>query len=154
MGVNPNVLMSDQAVLAAAINPQSGAANTYTSGWVSMATYEAILAAVQWGAIAATGLVDAKLEQATNAAGAGAKDITNKAITQVTGSQDNGQALINLRSDELDVENGFDHVRLSITVGDTASPTAATALIAGFILGFCARYQPATDATSVAQVIS
>lgn len=154
MGVNPNVLFSDQFVLAGAIDPQSAAATTKNTGWVSMATYEGLLAVVQAGAIAATGLVDAKLQQATDSSGTGAKDITGKAITELTGSDDNKQALINLRSDELDVNNDFDHVRLVITVDDTASPTAAAALISGLLFGVCAWNQPATAATSVDEVVS
>lgn len=151
---NPNILPSNRAILAAAINPQSGAGASYSSGWVSMATYETIQAIVMAGAVAATALVDAKLEQASDSSGTGAKDITGKAITQLTGSDDNKQAIINLRSEEMDVANSFTHVRLTITVDDTASPQVATALIAGLILGHNARYQPATDATTVDEVVS
>ena len=55
---------------------------------------------------------------------------------------------INLRDDELDVTNGFSYVRLSLTVGTAAS------LISAMLLGFNARYQPATQATSVDQTVA
>lgn len=151
---NPNLLPSDRAKLAAVINPQSVVGATVTSGWVSMKTYGTILALVQAGAIAASALVDAKLEQATSSGGAGAKDITGKSITQLVGTDDNKQAEINLRAEELDVQNNYAYVRLSITVGDTASPDAAAALVSGAIRGFNARYQPATAVASLAQVVA
>jgi hypothetical protein len=56
--------------------------------------------------------------------------------------------LINCRSDELDVENGFDYARLSITVATAACD------VAGLVQGFNARYAPATDATTVDEVVS
>lgn len=147
---NVNVKPSDEAVLAAAINPQSLSPGTATSGWVSMANFEKLQAIVAVGTLGASATADAKLQQASDSGGTGAKDITGKAITQLTkaGSDDNKQAIINLRSDELDVANGFTHVRLSITVGTAAS------VVAGVVLGHDARYQPADDATTVDEVVS
>lgn len=144
-----NALPSARATIAAVLDPISQAAATVTTGWVSMATYDAICAVLQTGVLGASATVDAKLQQATSSGGAGAKDITGKAITQLTkaGSKDNKQAVINCRADELDVTNGFAYVRLSVTVGTAAS------LIGAMILGFDARYQPATVAASVDQTI-
>lgn len=152
---NPNILPSNEAVLLAAINPLSATGQTLTSGWVSLANNAALQAIIQTGALSTTATVDAKLQQAQDDSGTGIKDISGKAITQLVDSTgDNKQAIINCRGDELDVDNLFTHVRLSVTAGDTGSPTEATALVSGLVFGHHGRYQPTTDATSVAQVVS
>ena len=145
-----NILPSDQAVLAAVIDPDVLTAATHVSGWVHMGTYESIQAIVMAGTLGSSATLDAKLEQATDSSGTGAKDISGKAITQLTqaGSDSDKQAIINCRSEELDVANGFDYVRLSITVATASSDGA------GLVLGHYARYQPATDATTVDEVVS
>lgn len=148
--MNPNVLASDRARLVGIIDPDAYAAATYTTGWIAAKDYASFLAAVSVGDMAATSTVDAKLEQAQDSGGTGAKDITGKAITQLTqaGTDDNKQALINLRPEELDVENDFTHFRLSVTVATAASDAAA------FVLGFDARYEPGDDLAAVDEVVS
>lgn len=146
--MNPNIKPSDQVALLAVKDPVSQAAATVTSGWLSMANVQAILAVIQTGVLGTAATVDAKLRQATSSAGAGAKDITGKAITQlVKADNDNDQVMINCRSDELDVDGGFTHVELSITVGTAAS------IISAAVWGFYPRYQPADHVDSVVEVI-
>ena len=147
---NPNILPSDEAVLVGVIDPDLNTAATYTTGWISMGTFEAIQAIIMAGTLGTNATLDAKLQQATDSSGTGAKDISGKAITQLTeaGSDSDKQAIINCRSDELDVANGFDHVRLSMTVAVASSDSAA------LVLGHYARYQPATDAATVDEVVS
>lgn len=147
---NANILPSNRAVLMATVDPDAYGAGTVTSDWVSLADFEYIQALVLVGEMQATSTVDAKLEQATNGSGSGAKDISGKSITQLTaaGSDDDKQVIINCRSEELDVTNSFTHVRLSITTATAASDSA------GLILGHNARYAPATDLASVDEVVS
>lgn len=148
---NPNVKPSDDAAIAAVINPHSNGAGTYTTGWVDMGQYEALQAIIATGTLGVNATVDAKLQQATSNAGAGVKDISGKAITQLTQAgtdKSNKQAVINLRSEELDVNGGFEFVRLSITVAVAASD------ILGLIFGHYARYAPPTPATSVDQTVA
>lgn len=147
---NANILPSNRCVLAGAIDPDANAAGTLETGWVSMATYQSILALVAVGDLGTSATVDAKLEQATDSSGTGAKDITGKSITQLTdaGSDSDKQAVINCRGDELDVAGGFDHVRLSLTTA------VATSDSAGFIFGLDARYQPAAAAATLDEVVS
>ncbi len=148
MPANPNIKPSNQAVVAATAAPVSQGAGTLDTGWVSLVTYDAIQAIVSCGVLGASATVDAKLQQATSSGGAGAKDITGKSITQLVKATDDGKlAVINCRSDELDVANSFTHVRLRITVGTAAS------LVAGLILGHYARYAPATALAAVAQTV-
>jgi hypothetical protein len=56
---------------------------TVTTGWVDDGQVQRSGADLQTGVLGAAATVDAKLQQATSAAGAGAKDIAGKAITQI-----------------------------------------------------------------------
>lgn len=145
-----NIRFSERAAILAAINPVSQGVGTVSSGWIPVALFDRIVAALQVGVFGASATVDAKFQQATSAAGAGAKDITGKAITQlVAAGGNNRQAIVEVSETDLDVNGGFSHVQFSITVG-----TAAT-LVSALVQGVNARYQPASayNATSVAQVV-
>ena len=143
--VNSNQRISDQVVLAATIDPDAYGTGAQNSDWVDMGNFEAVLATVYAGTLGASATLDAKLQQATDGSGTGAKDITGKAITQlVKATDDDAQAIIECRSEELDVANGFTHVRLVVTVGTAASDASAT------IHGVAARYM-ADNLSSVAQ---
>lgn len=142
-----NAKISEQLAVLACINPASQGAGSVSSAWVDMANTERILGLVQVGAFGASATVDAKLEQATSSGGAGAKDITGKAITQLLAAGGNNrQALINARMADLDTNNSFRYVRLTITVG-----TAAT-LVAGGLFGGPNRYEPKSQVSTVAEV--
>lgn len=145
-----NHRLSEGLELAAVINPVSQGIGTATSGWVDMRDAKRLLALVAIGVFGAAATVDAKLQQATDGAGTGAKDITSKAITQLLAAGGNNrQALINLADDELDASNGFRFVQLSITVG------AAATLIAGAVLlGTSFETADAFNPASVAQVVA
>lgn len=147
---NPNTLPSNRAVLAGVIDPDAYTADTYTTGWISMADFGSIQAVIMAGTLGSSATLDAKLEQASDSSGTGAKDITGKAITQLTqaGSDSDKQAIINCRAEELDVDNSFTHVRLSVTVGTATSDAGA------FVLGHDARYAPADDISTVDEVVS
>lgn len=147
----PNAKGSEQLALLATLDPVSQGAGTVTTGWVNAGKFSALLALLGTGVMGASGTIDAKLQQATTSGGAGAKDITGKAITQVVkASGDNKQVMINLRSQELDVANGFGYVRLSVTVGTAAS------LISASIWGVNPRFADASadNQAAVVQVIS
>ena len=145
---NPNIRPSDRGTILAIVNPQS-ASSAQSSGWISVAQFASFQALVIVGAIGSSATVDAKIQQASDGSGTGAKDVTGKAITQFTkaGSDDNKQAVINFKPEDLDLTNGFTHVRLTIT------PATAASLICGVIQGFDARYQPPDDATTVDEVV-
>ncbi|MHA1572154.1 MAG: hypothetical protein ACTSWM_10050 [Alphaproteobacteria bacterium] len=138
---NVNILPSSQAAVVGVIDPDANAAAAYSTVWIPMIDFEAIQAIIMAGTMATSSTLDAKLQQATSAAGAGAKDITGKAITQLTeaGTDSDKQAVINCRADELDVDGGFTHVRLTMTVAAAASDSAA------IVLGHYPHYGPASD---------
>jgi len=144
-------LAVETIAVADKISPVSQGAGTVTSGWVSMARFTQLMAIVKTGVLGTSATVDAKLQQASDSGGTGAKDITGKAITQlVKASNDNNQAVINLRPSDLDVANGFSYVRLSVTVGTAAS------LIDGTLLGFIPVNAPASsvDSAGVVQIVN
>lgn len=149
--MNLNAKPSEVAAVVGVIDPDAYAANTYTTGWVDMRDFLAVMAIVTAGDLGSSATLDAKLEQATSSGGAGVKDVTSKAITQLTqaGTDSNKQAVINCRAEELDVDGGFRYVRLSMTVA------VATSDCAGLVLGFNPARGPAsdTDAATVDEIV-
>lgn len=143
---------SEAIALVGVVDPDVTTASTVTTGWIDASEFDRFLAVVSAGTLGTNATVDAKLEQATSAAGAGAKDITGKAITQITQAgtdQSDTQALINLRQNELDLANDFTHFRLSVTVGTATSDACA------HVFGYAPKYGPASDfnAASVGEVV-
>lgn len=148
MGVN--LRPSDRAAVVGVIDPDAQGTGTVTTGWVSIAQFGSLMAVIMAGTLGTSATLDAKLEQATSSAGAGAKDVTGKAITQlVKASNDDDQAVINCGQQDLDVDNGFAFVRLSMTVG------TATSDVAGLLLGLDPAYGPASDndAATVQEIV-
>ncbi len=113
-----------------------------------MANVRTLLAIISTGTLGALSTVDASLSQAVDATGTGAKAVTGKAITTLTGAG-GVQALINLQAHELDVANGYQFVELTLTVGVAASETAA------LLLGASTRYEPASayNQAGVTQIV-
>lgn len=138
---NPNILPSDRAAIVAVLDPDANTAATLTSVWIPMVNFDSIMAIVMAGTLGSSATLNAKLQQATDASGTGAKDITGKAITALTqaGTDSDKQAVINCRIDELDIANDFTHVALLMTTAVATSDSAA------IVLGFDPRYGPASD---------
>jgi len=126
----PNAKGSEQLSILATLDPGNQAPGVTNTGWVSLSTHHGLLALVQTGALATGATVDAKLQQAQDTNGTGAKDVAGKSIAQLTQASNgaNRQALINLRPEELDVNNGFVFVRLVVTVAAAAANTSAQLL--------------------------
>lgn len=143
-----NMKPSEMLAVLGTIDPVSQAAGTVSTGWLDQATYLSVMAVIQTGVLGASATVDAKLQQATDSSGTGAKDITGKAITQIVkASGDNKQAIINMKEADLDTENGFRYVRLSITVGTAASLVSAT------VYGAMPRYAAVSNQAATVQVV-
>lgn len=127
--MQPHLKFSDRVAILGAIDPASVAASTVLTAWVSLDKWHSVAAILQTGVLGASATVDAKLRQATDGSGTGAKDITGKAITQlVKASHDGKQAILEVKGEELDVNGGFTHVALSVTVGTAASQLSAVLL--------------------------
>lgn len=136
-----NRLPSEKVAIGGVIDPDVTTASTVVSDYMSMADFESAMAIILAGTLGTNATLDAKLVQATDSSGTGSKDITGKAITQLTeaGTDSDKQAIINCRAEELDVANGFTHVALSMTVA------VATSDVGGILLGLNARSEPASD---------
>lgn len=138
---NPNVPASKQVAVVGTIDPDAYAASTVVSDWVNMEDWERVMAIVMAGELGSSATLDAKLRQAKDGSGTGAKDIAGKAITQLTqaGSGSDKQAVINVRREDLDYNNGFTYVALSMTVATATSDAGA------ILLGLNPRYNDAED---------
>lgn len=148
--MTPNQKLSESLALLAAIDPVSQGAGTVTTGWVDSKNFHAMLAKIGVGAMTATSTVDAKIQQATDNVGTGVKDVTGKAITQLLAAGGNNrQVLLNFKPDDLDIANGFEFVRLSITVA------AAASLLSAELLGGHPRFSDAStlNQAGVVQVV-
>jgi hypothetical protein len=135
--------------LVGVIDPDANAAATLLTAWVDVGVYGGFLALISAGDLGTNGTLDAKLVQATSSGGAGAKDITGKAITQFTQAGadfSNKQAFIDCLSDALDKNNGFHFIALSMT------GAVATSDYAGLLFGFDPKYKSA-HAASVVQTV-
>lgn len=133
--MNEMLKPSDQVTVIDRIAPISQGAGTVTGAWVPAFTFNQYLAKIQAGVLGASATLDAKIQQATDGAGTGAKDVTGAAITQMVKATDDGKfSLINLDPNKLDVAGGFDYIRLSVTVGTAAS------LISAELFGINPRY--------------
>lgn len=147
-----NALASESAAVVGTIDPDAQTASAVLSDYIAAKDFANFQAIVLVGTLGSSATVDAKLRQATDGSGTGVKDITNKAITQLTeASPDDSdkQAVINLKPEELDVANGFTHFNLVLTVGTATSDVGAV------ILGQDPRYGPASDndLASVAEIV-
>lgn len=143
---------SDRFAVVGVIDPDAYTANTYTTGWIDMTQYNELMAIVMAGTLGASATLDAKFEQASDGSGTGAKDVTGAAITQLTqaGSDSDKQAIINLWGEDLDVDNGFTHARLSMTIATATSDAGAV------VLGGAKRHGAASsgDLSSVDEIVA
>ena len=142
--MNTNIKLNERIARLGAIPPASTAAGTVLAAagavnWFPLANFHSVAAFLNIGAMSAGSTIDAKLRQAQDATGTGAKDITGKAIAQVLAAAgSNTLVSIEAHGDDLDVNNGFGFVALSVTVGTAAS------LLSAELFGNSARYAPAS----------
>lgn len=139
--MTPNNLPSERTAIVGVIDPDVTAAGAVSTGWVAAKDFLNFMAIVFAGTLGSSATLDAKIEQASDSSGTGAKDVTGKAITQMTqaGTDSDKQAIINVKQSDLDTNNGFTHLRLTVTVA-TASSDAG-----GVLLGFDPAYGSAND---------
>lgn len=129
---------SEQIVPLAVHYPATRQVAAHVSDWVLMSKYHRAFLYLSLGAMGASSTVDVKLQEAQNATGTGAQDITGKAITQLTkaGSDDNSLVGIELRTEELDVNDGYEYVRFVVTIAVADCVYGAT------LFGLESRYEP------------
>ena len=100
------------------IGGTNSAGSDDTVHWVSMANFRSFLCMVELGTWDSSDDLDTcKLQQAQDASGTGVKDLTTSASggnydTDNPVDADGDQVFLEVQADDLDVDNGFDHVRV------------------------------------------
>jgi len=149
-----NALPSEQAALVGVIDPDVHAAGASVSDYADLSKFKLFAALIFAGELGASGTLDAKLVQATDASGTGKKDVTGYAITQLTqaGTDADKQAWLNIAADSsaIDHENGFRYLAVEMTTAVASSDTCAA------LLGFVPNDGPASDydLASVDEIVS
>lgn len=142
---------SEVVAVLGTIDPDANTAATLVSDYANVANFEQIMAIVLLGDLGSSATIDAKLVQAVNSSGGSVKDITGKAVTQLTeaGTDSNKQVILQCRADELDVAGGFSWVALSMTTGTATSDSGAV------LLGLNPTFGPASgyDLASVDEIV-
>ena len=116
---------------------------TYNTAYVSVKDYHRVTVVLECGTLG--GAVNMQLYQATDTAGTGAKIIAGKAITELTAADDNAIVIVELRTEELDVDNGFDCVMASIV------PFGMNYMSA-LVIGHQSRFKP-VPATGIDEIV-
>ncbi len=106
------------------------------TAWIAMTNLHRIVILISVGDLAATATFNVDVEQATDNAGAGVKNITGKSITALAATDDDVPIAIEIRAEELDVAGGFDFIRVECT------PANAAVEFAVFVLGVVPRFVP------------
>lgn len=128
--------------LVTTISPQLVDADSASSDWVYAGNATNLVGIVTVGATDAA--VNAKLEQATDSSGTGAKDVTD-ADADWEATDDNKDGVIQVECTHLDTANNFSYVRLTITVEDGT----AGGYVAGVLLNE-SRHKPVTQPAKLA----
>jgi len=98
----------------------SQAAGTHYSQYANLKDYHRAWFVIDVGNMVAGATLAAGIQQATNTSGGSVKAITDKTITQLTQAGGDAESLvcIELQTEELDVDGGFDCVRFYVTVAN------------------------------------
>ena len=142
---------TDQVAVVGVIDPDANAAGTVYSDYVNMEYFEEVLGIGLAGTFGTSGTLDFSLVQATSATGASVKAITGKAATQLThaATENDLQAVINLKAADLDSANSFSFVALKMVTA------VATGDSGGVLLGIKPKHGPANahDVASVTEIV-
>jgi hypothetical protein len=141
MNVSSNA--TDLVSVKGIIEPVAGAA-TYVTSWFYAGDANAWLALIACGTVGTS--TNAKIEQASDSSGTGAKDLSGSAITEIDGSGESAQ--IQFKPADLDNSNDFTHVRLSITT------VGATNVTGGMLLGACVAHAPLAAGAKVDETVT
>jgi len=125
------------------------AAGTHYSSYVSLANYHRAWLVLNVGDMATLSTLDVQIMQATDTSGTGVKTITGKSITQLTQAGGDGDDLIciELRTEELDVTNGFDCICVRVVA-------SVAAVELGWVLFGCVPRFAAVATTNWAEIVA
>ena len=120
-----------EELAAGTLHADSRTAATYNTTWTPMHNFQRGTVILDVGEMQQGATLDLALQQASDNAGTGAKAFTPaKAITQLTQAGGDGDdvVIIEFRTEEMDVNNQFDHVRAQLTVAGAAVECALIVL--------------------------
>ena len=120
-------------------------AGNHDSAYVSLQDYHRAWLVINVGDQEGAATFDAQIRQAQDATGTGVKAITGKAITQLTGAGSD-LVCIELQTEELDVDNGFEHVSFRITIAGGA------VIYSAILYGLTSRFKP-VPTTNWAEIV-
>lgn len=135
-----NDLFYERNELLDSVHPISS--STAVSGaWVDVAGFDEIVIVWSLGLIAATGVFNLDVNQATASDGSDAKNVTDAAgndvaITALAAADDDVDGVISILPQYLDVNNNFNHIRV------TATPSVAATLLSFRVYGVKANQAP------------
>ena len=133
---------ADQVVaVVATVDPDAYATGAQNSDTIDMQDFEQVKFVVMAGTLGSSATIDFKATQGNSSAMGSEKDITGKAITQLTdaGTDSDKQASVVVNQSDLDVAGGFRWIRGVMTVGTATSDAGVVAL------GLYPTYGPASD---------
>lgn len=154
----PNMLPSEVIGVVGTVDPDVYSPGAQLSDAIDMSKWHCAMGVLMIGDLGADGTVIMKWTQATTSGGV-YKDVsggTTATFTKASPDQSNQQVKLDLRAEDLDMANGYRYAKLSVTIGDTSSPEAATSDIAAAAFGVFPRIGVASDhdLSSVAEIVS
>ena len=113
-----------------------GGTNAQNSGgWLPMASYSRVMAIVEVGTWdSSDDLDECRLQQATDSSGTSAKDFTTDASggdydTDAPVDADGDFVIIEARAEDMDVDSGFNHIRLYVGEGGNTGADNVTGVV-------------------------
>lgn len=105
--------------------PANRVAGAYGTSWLAMQDHYRAVVILKTGVMATTSTIDLIIQEAQDIAGTGVQAIAGKAITQLDQAlgDSNDLVLLELRTAEMDVNNGYNHIRVVMTIANAASFT-------------------------------
>lgn len=129
-----NYLLSEDAAITLVETADIGGTNA-ASAWVSMEGFDRAVAYVEIGTWnSSDDLDECRIQQASDSSGTGAKDLTTDASggnydTDNPVDADGDFVILEVKAEDLDVTNGFDHIRVYVAEGGNSGVDNATAVL-------------------------
>jgi len=139
---------SENFELLANITPETanGTVGEHNTGYVSLENYHRVIIVLTAGTPGGASTIDVDVEEATDAAGTGAQNIAGKAITTLVAADAGETVYIEVRTEELDVDNAYSFINAEVTVGVNTFTYDLK------IFGFVPRFAPAA-VTNIAEIV-
>lgn len=142
-------LMSERLAVVSVIDPDNRASSTTLGDAIDMAYHEQVMFIVMWGVTQATRTIDFVVSECATSGGTYTQ-LSGKSITQVAGTSDNGQAIVNVRREEL--STGYRYLKGSLRVGGVTGTGANETCV--LTLATRSRFSDAVTSTTYGDLAS